>query len=161
MTSISMRVLHLDLLRKYSSEFDDFFSGEQPVAIDDHGCNWILVPPGTSAVRLTDPVGEGWLLLKNAKSSYLLIEISDEKRWNTYFADDPKDVLAYLRGGQNSGRTWKEFFPLIRKAHQLAHPEPGSETRPDSGFFERLMAEVLHHADGYGYLRQKIQEIQT
>jgi hypothetical protein len=113
-----MNFLPLNKLIKYNEEYAKFF-GDPPTfdpAVDVYECSLVVPPIGEFSARISDREPEGWILLKNSEQkTYLLIHlVTADRKWNTYFAPDPKDVLPALKAIVG---TWKEHFPLIRKAH--------------------------------------------
>jgi hypothetical protein len=88
------------------------------------------------------------LFLRNKGHTYLLIESAhEEKVWRSWFAPDPKRVLAHLREelrDESRFSDWDSLFPLVRQAHREAHPSP--EERENPTYLQGLISR-LYHAD--------------
>ena len=148
-----MAVLHLSKIIQYSTEYSEFFA--DPAAVEClycWECNFVRPPAGELSVAISDQEPEGSVLLKNSQKTYLLIEIVlSERKWSRYFAPDPKNVLFALK----DRISWPELFPLLRKAHEAAHP-PFPKDPPDFAFLERVMTDAYHHIGG-DFLREQLR----
>jgi hypothetical protein len=139
-------LLPLGQLISFDDEFAAFF-GEQarvePVQVSN--CSYDLTTP-RKIVRLEDSGREGWLFLRNKGHTYLLIESARDRRgWNSWFAPDPKRVLAHLKQelkAEPSFGEWASFFPLARQAHREAHRDRG-ESR-NVAYLQELITKLYH-----------------
>jgi hypothetical protein len=139
-----MVALALEQLISFNDEFATFFEDFASVENVDHlEC---VYDPTHRVVRLGESEPGGWVVLRNNQHTYLLIEIGGDKtKWNVYFAPDPKKVLAHLQQ-KASKPIWSTFLPLLRRAHEEAHPN-SERDKPNLVYLSDLMTNVYLSAD--------------
>ena len=152
-------LLSLRQLIDFNDEFADFFS-DQPAAENIDYWECVYHPSPQPMIRISDPPPGGWVLFRKKKESgdtYLLIENKPEPPpWKSWFAPDPKRVLAYLHS-QSTPRNWQTLFPLIRQAHKEAHP--GRDETPNLAYLQDLITQTLHAAHPSNALSAIINEL--
>jgi hypothetical protein len=152
--------LSLSRLAEFKEEFATFFLG--PIeTVAGSQCTYC---PDRKVVKYSEYESGGWILLRNSKHTYLLIEIRPEQdAWETFFAPDPKSALEHIeehfqRTQQTQQRIWPKLLPLIRKAHEEAHRDRNPE-KQNLTYLADLVAEAYHRVDPLKFVNSRLSEL--
>jgi hypothetical protein len=121
-----------DLLT-FSNEFKLFFDAKPIELIAGDPASVCIPDQNITGYKITyvgnDP--DGWMVIKNAQSCYMLLEIK-EGAWKAYFPPhDQKGALLHMatmlkRRQLSCQEAWKRLRFLMRDAHAEAHKEKGN-----------------------------------